>query len=127
MRNTMDSSLRPRPAGFVRAEGTHLVDDSGPLLLRGVGLGNWLLAEGYMWRFGDELSSPRQIEARVEALVGSERAEAFWRRFRDSFVTERDFALIAELGFDHVRLPINARGVMDDDGGLREEGFELIE
>ncbi|RZI88127.1 MAG: hypothetical protein EOO67_13505, partial [Microbacterium sp.] len=47
------------PRGFVRAEGTRIVDDSGPLLLRGVGLGNWMLPEGYMWRFGDELASPR--------------------------------------------------------------------
>jgi aryl-phospho-beta-D-glucosidase BglC (GH1 family) len=98
-----------RPRGFVRAVGTELVDDEGPLLLRGVGLGNWVLAEGYMWRFGDELASPRQIEARIAELVGTARAAEFWRRFRDEFVTERDFALIAQLGFDHVRLPQRAR------------------
>lgn len=123
----MNTTTPRLPAGFVRAEGTQLVDDRGPLLLRGVGLGNWLLAEGYMWRFGDDMSSPRQIEARIAGLVGEEAADAFWRRFRDAFVTERDFELIAALGFDHVRLPINARGVMDDDGALREDGFALIE
>ena len=123
----MNTPARRQPAGFVRAEGTQLVDDDGPLLLRGVGLGNWLLAEGYMWAFGDELSSPRQIERRFADLLGSERAQDFWRRFRDTFVTERDFELIAAMGFDHVRLPINARGVMDDDGGVIESGFELIE
>lgn len=123
----MNTPARRQPAGFVRAEGTQLVDDDGPLLLRGVGLGNWLLAEGYMWRFGDEMSSPRQIERRIADLVGPDRADDFWRRFRDTFVTERDIELIAELGFDHVRLPINARGVMDDDGNLIESGFELIE
>ncbi|TGY36144.1 endoglucanase [Microbacterium laevaniformans] len=115
-----------RPRGFVRAVGTELVDDEGPLLLRGVGLGNWLLAEGYMWLFGDELASPRQIEARIAELVGTARAAEFWRRFRDEFVTERDFALIAQLGFDHVRLPLNARGVIADDGSFQEDGFALI-
>ncbi len=123
----MNTPARRRPAGFVRAEGTQLVDDDGPLRLRGVGLGNWLLAEGYMWAFGDEMSSPRQIERRFVDLLGPERAEDFWRRFRDAFVTERDFELITAMGFDHVRLPINARGVMDDDGGAIESGFELIE
>lgn len=113
--------------GFVRAEGTRLVDDQGPLLLRGVGLGNWLLAEGYMWRFGDEQSAPRQIEARIAGLVGADAAAAFWRRFRDDFVTEHDIREIAALGFDHVRLPINARGVIDDAGAWREDGFALIE
>lgn len=113
--------------GFVRASGTTLVDDDGPLRLAGVGLGNWLMPEGYMWRFGDEFSSPRQIEARVEELVGPERAAAFWRRFYDEFITEDDIALVAQLGFDHVRLPINARRVMADDGSFLADGFELIE
>lgn len=115
------------PRGFVRAEGTRIVDDSGPLLLRGVGLGNWMLPEGYMWRFGDELASPRQIEARIETLVGPERAAEFWRRFRDDFVSERDIELIAGFGFDHVRLPMNARYLIDDDGTFREDGFALVE
>lgn len=122
------TTAHPLPRrGFVRAEGTQLVDDEGPVLLRGVGLGNWLLAEGYMWRFGDELAAPRQIERRVADLVGPENAAVFWERFRDTFVAEADFARIAAWGFDHVRLPINSRGVIDDDGALREEGFALIE
>ncbi|MEW9553238.1 glycoside hydrolase family 5 protein [Nonomuraea sp. NPDC050783] len=102
--------MTTRFTGFVRAEGARLVDGAGvPVRLRGVGLGNWLLPEGYMWKFGDETSSPRQIERHVAALVGAERAALFWRRFRDVFVTERDVAAIAALGFDHVRLPLNAR------------------
>ena len=113
--------------GLVRAEGARLVDDAGPLLLRGVGLGNWLLPEGYMWKFGDEQASPRQIERRIEQLVGPAHATEFWRRFADTFITQDDFALIARLGFDHVRLPINARGLIDDAGHLREPGFELVE
>lgn len=113
--------------GFVHADGTRLVDDQGPVLLRGVGLGNWLLPEGYMWRFGDALASPRQIEARVEALVGPRRAATFWTRFQDEFVTERDVAMIAAQGFDHVRLPMNARGLQAEDGALLERGFALVD
>lgn len=113
--------------GYVRAAGPTLVDDDGPLTLRGIGLGNWLLPEGYMWLFGDALASPRDIEARITDLVGLERAAQFWRRFHDEFITEVDFAMIARAGFDHVRLPINARGVMREDGTWIDEGFELIE
>ena len=113
--------------GFVRAEGTQLADDQGPILLRGVGLGNWLLPEGYMWRFGDALASPRKIEARIEALVGADRAAEFWRRFQDGFVTEHDIALIAAQGFDHVRLPLNARMLQGDDGTFLDRGFELVD
>ncbi|MEB0303878.1 MULTISPECIES: cellulase family glycosylhydrolase [unclassified Cryobacterium] len=114
--------------GYVHAHKAELVDGTGaPLLLHGIGLGNWLLAEGYMWKFGDEMSSPRQIEARITDLLGAERALEFWARYRDAFITEADIQRIAELGFDHVRLPINSRGLMDDSGNWIETGFILID
>lgn len=121
-----------RPAsfdGFVHARDARLVDGSGrELLLRGVGLGNWLLPEGYMWRFGPGAESPREIEALVTRLVGPERAARFWDGFRDAFVTEQDIALIAASGFDHVRLPINARVIQDPSTGEPiEAGYALID
>lgn len=110
---------------FVRARGTEIVDGTGrPLLLRGVGLGNWLLPEGYMWKFGDGLAAPRQIEARIERLIGAEAAADFWKRFQDVFLAEEDIARIAALGFDHVRLPINSRVVLGPSAG---NGFALID
>ncbi len=114
--------------GYVHASGTRLVDGSGAeLKLRGVGLGNWLLPEGYMWGFSDEMASPRQIEARFEELVGPDRAAEFWRRFRAGFITEADVARIASMGFDHVRLPLNARGLIDDQGELVADGVAHID
>jgi hypothetical protein len=114
---------------YVHVRGRDVDGDGAgrPLLLRGVGLGNWLLPEGYMWGFGDGLASPRQIEARVERLIGAAAAADVWKRFRDVFVTEQDIARIAELGFDHVRLPINSRVLLTDDGALRADGFGLID
>ncbi len=117
-----------RFVGFVHARGDQVVDGHDePLLLRGMGLGNWLLPEGYMWKFGDEMSSPRQIEDRIEALVGPNRAAEFWQRFGDTFITESDIARIAQLGYDHVRLPLNSRYLIDDDGQPREEGFARVD
>lgn len=116
------------PAAFVRAEGGRLVGpDGAALLLRGVGLGNWLLPEGYMWGFGDTAASPRQIEALVADLLGPGAAAEFWRGFRDRFVTADDVALIAAGGFDHVRLPINWRVVMAPDGTPLEDGLALVD
>jgi len=115
--------------GFVHAEDGRLVDGRNePLLLRGVALGNWLLPEGYMWKFQPPgPQSPRQIEALVADLVGPGRAARFWRGFRDRFITADDIARIAAEGMNHVRLPINSRVVMDEDGALILGGLELID
>src|ERR1700694_623154 len=115
--------------GFVHASGGRLVDGLGEqLILRGVGLGNWLLPEGYMWKFEHPMTqSPREIEALVVDLVGLNLAADFWERFRTTFITEDDIARIRAEGMNHVRLPINSRVVMDDAGELIEAGLELID
>lgn len=65
---------------FLRAVDGRLHDGHGqPVLLRGVGLGNWLLPEGYMWKFEPPgPQSPREIDALFADLVGADRAEEFW-------------------------------------------------
>jgi endoglucanase len=114
---------------FVHRDGNQVVDGYGePVLLRGMGLGNWLLPEGYMWGFEPPApQSAREIEALVSQLVGPERAALFWREFRDRFICEDDIARIALEGMNHVRLPINSRLVVDDDGALEPAGVALVD
>lgn len=116
-------------SGFLHARDGHLVDGNGSRrVLRGVGLGNWLLPEGYMWRFGQTgPQSPREIEALITDVVGADRAADFWTSFRESFITEADIQLIAAEGLDHVRLPINSRLVIRDDGTIIEAGMALVD
>lgn len=115
--------------GFVHADRGRLADGrERHTVLRGVGLGNWLLPEGYMWRFPREgPQSPRQIEALISDLVGDEAAAAFWRSFRERFISEADIERIAAEGFDHVRLPLNSRLLIDEAGQPREEGIALVD
>ena len=125
------SGFRRRPAsfdGFVHARDARLFDGSGrELLLRGVGLGNWMLPEGYMWRFGSGAESPREIEALLDRMLGPDEATRFWDAFRDTFIAEEDIARIAASGFDHVRLPINSRVIQDDAGEPIEAGYAMID
>ncbi|MCU1557634.1 MAG: glycoside hydrolase family 5 [Microbacteriaceae bacterium] len=120
-----------RPArfdGYVHALDARLVDGGGrQLLLRGVGLGNWMLPEGYMWRFGPGAESPRQIEILVSRLLGEDAAESFWSEFQTSFIAEADIERISASGFDHVRLPINSRLIQDEDGAPIEAGYAMID
>lgn len=68
--------------GFLHNENGEIVEGNGePILLRGFGLGGWLVPEGYMlhnqaWISGFE--SPTDIENHVENLIGPEAAEDFW-------------------------------------------------
>ncbi|MGJ6979959.1 glycoside hydrolase family 5 protein [Aestuariimicrobium soli] len=115
--------------GFVRREGTQLLGPDGkPTHFRGVGIGNWLLPEGYMWRFFAGATRPRLMERRLAELAGREYGDAFWPRFRDVFFTADDVAAIKAAGFDHVRLPFNWRLFMDETtGDWVEEGFTRLQ
>lgn len=45
---------------------------------------------------------------------------------RDSFFQEKDVALIKELGFDHIRLPIDEEQMWDENGVRHDEAFRLM-
>jgi len=117
-------------AGFVRAEGTKLVNGRGQeLLLRGVGFGSWLLPEGYMWRFPDAGDRPRRIERAIRSWIGPEKAERFWEAYYDDYISEADIEAVAAEGFNSVRIPINARFLIDsaEPLRLREDRLRLLD
>ena len=121
---------RDRVDGFLTAKNGKMYNGRGEeILLCGMGVGNWLLPEGYMWRFGGKYNRPRTIEELVRDLCGSAFADYFWKRFRDEYITESDIRAMAENGFNSVRLPVNWRVVMEDEPGIlwKEDGFRLIE
>ena len=119
----------PREQHYLRTDGHNIVDAEGNrVFLRAVGLGNWLLPEGYMWKFGRDGDRPRKIEALIQQLIGEENANAFWESFRRYYITEADIARIKELGFNTVRPAMNWRLFMDEDtGDFQQEGFDLID
>lgn len=115
---------------FLRTQGQDMVNESGEkILLRGVGLGNWMLPEGYMWRFGNNGDRPRKIEKVVSDLIGQENAARFWPEYRKRYITEADVARIAELGFNSVRPALNARLFLTegDNAAYVDEGFQLLD
>lgn len=116
--------------GFLHTSGQDIVNESGKkIFLKGVGLGNWLLPEGYMWKFGASGDRPRKIEKVVSDLVGTEKAVAFWKTFRQNYITEADIKRIAELGFNSVRPALNSRLFLTE--GEKpvyvDEGFQLMD
>jgi hypothetical protein len=100
---------------FIRAEGTHLVDSHGDdFAVKGINLGNWLVPEGYMFKF-KQARSPKEIAGVIEALVGASEATHFWRQFRDVYVAMDDIAFLKAAGFNTVRVPLNWRLFVEPD------------
>ena len=124
---------RDRVKGFLDVKGRKIVNGDGEeIILTGWGLGNWLLCEGYMWLTNryDRFDRPRRMEAVIEELTGKEYAERFWRQFRENYITEEDIRYMAELGYNSVRLPLNARLFLEEEPGeirFLEEGFLLVD
>lgn len=120
-----------RVKGFLKAKGKSIVNEDGEeIILSGWGLGNWLLQEGYMWTAGgSRFDRPQRIEAVIRELTGSKYAEEFWKKFRQDYITREDIKLMAEQGYNSVRIPINWRILMEDEPGItwKEEGFKLID
>ncbi|MXW63801.1 MAG: cellulase family glycosylhydrolase [Bacteroidetes bacterium SB0662_bin_6] len=116
--------------GFFRTEGTKILDrDGNPAIIRGLGLGGWLVPEGYMVHMtAIDGGSPRTIRAQIVDLIGEQGADRFFELYRAKYVAEKDIAAIAEWGFDHIRLPMHYNLLFDPDTEtFIESGFELID
>ena len=92
-----------------------LYKDIKPFILRGMGLGGWLLPEGYMWKFYTKCDRPRRIEALIYKLCGKTYSASFWEKYRSLYITESDIAWIAKQGLNSVRLPLNSRNLFNID------------
>ena len=116
--------------GFLHTEGKEIVEGNGePILLRGFGLGGWLVPEGYMlinraWIEGFE--SPTQIENHILDLIGEEKSKEFWEEYRNNFVSRTDIDQIAEWGFNHIRLPFHYKQFHTEDGST-PIGYEIVD
>ncbi|MGZ9720483.1 glycoside hydrolase family 5 protein [Rhizobium miluonense] len=93
--------------GFVRADHKQIVDTKGnPLILRGLGLGGWMVQEGYMMGLSN-LKAQHIIRHRISEIIGRKKTEQFYRSWRDNAVTKADIDAMAKWGFNSVRLPMH--------------------
>jgi endoglucanase len=114
---------------FVTTRGREFVAPDGkPLYLRGINLGNWLVPEGYMFKF-KSANSPRLIGAVVNELVGEAAARKFWTAYRDNYINAEDIRFIKRAGFNSVRVPFDYRLFVNGDSPARLEGvgYELLD
>ena len=112
---------------MVRIEGKNFIaPDGNVLVIKGINLGNWLMPEGYMFKF-EVAKAPHQIFGAFDRLLGPERASSFWKRFRETYIAEADIRFIKEAGFNTVRIPLHYRLFMTDEGVIEGDGWRLLD
>jgi hypothetical protein len=93
--------------GFVHTAGKHFVGPDGtPFAIRSINLGNWLVPEGYMFKFR-RMHAPKEINLLIERLIGPADTKEFWNVFRENYVTEEDIRFLKAAGFNTVRVPLH--------------------
>src|ERR1019366_2812888 len=111
-------------AQYVHTQGKNIVDGQGHTLqLHGINLGNWMVTEGYMWKFEGGPQSTSEIEEFIAEMLGPQHAAAFWKTYRDTYITREDIHQIKLAGFDSVRIPIHWKLFQTPDA----EGFTLLD
>ena len=93
--------------GFLKAKDKIIVDEQGKeVILRGMGLGGWMLQEGYMFRLGN-IGQQYRIKEKIRELVGPEKTEELYNDWLNNHTTRRDIDSLAAWGFNSVRLPMH--------------------
>lgn len=120
---------------MLRSEGKVIVDGNGhTVILRGMGLGGWMLQESYM--FGLHGIGPQfRIRQKIADLVGEQQTTRFYERWLKYHTTKADIDSLAAWGFNSVRLPmhyqlytlpVDAEPVAGKDTWL-QKGFDLTD
>lgn len=104
-------TIAPKAAlsqGYLKTEGKKIVNGQGKeVILRGMGLGGWMLQEGYMLRTGDVAGQQHVIKAKVQELIGPEKTEEFYSAWLANHTRKIDIDSMAAWGFNSVRLPMH--------------------
>ena len=95
-------------AQLLSTSGSQIVDDNNQeIILKGAGLGGWMLQEGYMMNSVGGADTQYEFKDNLTALIGAEETQIFYDNWLANFVTETDIETLANLGYNSVRLAMH--------------------
>jgi aryl-phospho-beta-D-glucosidase BglC (GH1 family) len=116
--------------GFVGVKGKEVITPNGkPFIMRGTNLGNWLMPEGYMFKFS-KTNSPKLINEAITELLGPAEASKFWDAYLNNYVREADIHYLKSIGVNSIRIPFNYRLFTNEDylgANDANRGFRLMD
>ncbi|MBK8947050.1 MAG: cellulase family glycosylhydrolase [Ignavibacteriae bacterium] len=117
--------------GYLHANGKKIVNGNNEeILLKGIGLGGWLVQEGYMLKTPYSIAgAEHQIRNEIQKLVGVEKTNELYSIYHKNYVREIDVENIAKWGFNSIRLPMHWNKLISETNPLTfsKEGFQTID
>lgn len=127
---TVTFFLQAQTKKFITSKGKEIIDADGKqFLIKGTNLGNWLVPEGYMFKFKNTNSS-RLIDETFKELIGPDATKDFWKKYLDTYITKEDIHYLKTTGINSLRVPFNYRlftneNYMGDNDSAR--GFKYLD
>ena len=120
----------------LRTLGKKIINVKGEeVLLKGVGLGGWMLQEGYMMNSSGAADTQHEFIENLNDLIGEEETEVFYTNWRKNFFQKQDLDSLKKWGYNSVRvamhynlftLPIEDEPVEGENTWLTT-GFEMVD
>ncbi|MEZ4827961.1 MAG: carbohydrate-binding protein [Bacteroidia bacterium] len=94
--------------GFLHTKGKAIVNgNEDTVLLRGMGLGGWMVQEGYMLKTASFASPQHKIREKIEQMIGTTDTDLFYENWLANHVRKIDIDSLKAWGFNSVRLPMH--------------------
>lgn len=116
--------------GFLHSQDIIIVNGAGQeVYLKGIGLGGWLLQEGYMLHTSSFANAQWQIREKITNLIGEANTEIFYEAYRNNYVRKIDIDSLKSWGFNSVRLPFhyNLFATNTNPPVFLNKGFEYVD
>lgn len=93
---------------YLHTQGKKIVNGSGQeVLLRGIGLGGWMLQEPYMLKLSGVAVNQKAIKSKITALIGQEKTKQFYNEWLKNGMQKSDVDSLKAWGFNSIRLPMH--------------------
>jgi endoglucanase len=125
------SNFQGQSQEFLHTQGKKIVNGDGDeVLLRSMGLGGWMIQEGYMLETSAFAGTQHEIKAAIQELIGTENTDTFYTAWLNNHVRRADIDSLASWGFNSIRLPMHYNLFTPQDlpvGQYINRGFELVD
>jgi endoglucanase len=126
--------------GFLKTQGTEIVNDNGPVLLKSIGTGNWMIQEGYMMQSSSaKINTHTQFRKKLEIVIGEAHTKEFYNTWLANHFTKRDLDSMKSWGFNSLRVALHYKWftvpieeeIINSDGTFEntwlDKGFDMLD